>query len=118
MPPTCPHGYPPQSCLICQTLGGRQSPPAGTATEDRPRRRGGRPGRQGEVTTVAAGAPVRSWTPSLLGIVVAVLAGLVLLWFVAGVVWAVLRLVELLAAVVVAGWAGYRLGVRHGRRTR
>jgi hypothetical protein len=39
-------------------------------------------------------------------------------WVVAGAVFAILRLLELVLVAGVAGWAGYRLGQYRGRRQR
>ena len=47
--------------------------------------------------------------------VVAVLGLLLVSWF-AALAWAVIRVVELVAVAVIAGWVAWRLGVRHGRR--
>jgi hypothetical protein len=49
--------------------------------------------------------------------VIGVIAVLVALSWVVAVVWAVLRIVELVAVAFVFGWVGWKLGVRHGRRT-
>jgi hypothetical protein len=56
--------------------------------------------------------------PSLAtGVVVAVLAFIVVGW-VAAALFAVLRILELVAVAVVTGWAGYRLGHWRGRSGR
>lgn len=39
-------------------------------------------------------------------------------WWVVAIVAVALRLIELVAVAVVAGWVGWRLGVVHGRRVR
>lgn len=114
MPPSCLHGYPADGCLICQTLT------AGEVARPRPTKAaptvGPRParGRRG------VGQPARGrqgvGLPSAVLVVVAIVAVVGVVWAVAGLVFAILRLVELLAAVVVAGWVGYKVGVARGRR--
>jgi hypothetical protein len=49
---------------------------------------------------------------------VVAVVGFVVLGWVAAAFFAVLRVVELLAVAALAGWAGWRLGVRNGRRRR
>jgi len=46
-----------------------------------------------------------------LGVVIVLVAS----WLVA-LAWTVFRVVQLVAVAVGAGWVGWRLGVRHGRR--
>jgi hypothetical protein len=93
---TCPHGLPPSECLICPTLpelaGARPAPPAE------------RPGR---------GAGLH-----LAGVVGAIVVIGLVAWLVAGIVFALLHVLELAAVGVAAGWAGYRLGFFRGSRTR
>jgi hypothetical protein len=102
---TCPHGFAPGSCLICQTLGA-SSPVAAGATK---------------VEVLTGRSPRRPRSRLTLGTrvigvaAIAVAAVLVVGW-VAALIWAALRVVELIGAVVVSGWVGWRLGVRHGRR--
>jgi hypothetical protein len=50
---------------------------------------------------------------------VLVLLALVMIaaWVVAGAFFAILRLFEILIVAAAAGWVGYRLGVRRGRRS-
>ncbi len=89
----------PESCQICRVLDGGTNVPerrGRPAPEPRERRRGG----------VGLGLTV-----------IGVVAVLVALSWVVAVVWAVLRIVELVAVAFVFGWAGWKLGVRHGRRT-
>ena len=128
MPQTCPHGYPADRCLICQTLAssptgvttpqGTGTPPGTTITAapaDRSRPRG----RRGRAASAPGGSSRRvGFTPSVLLLVLGGLAVLGVVWAVAGLVFAILRVVELAAAVAVAGWAGYRIGVARGRRER
>ncbi|MDQ2724236.1 MAG: hypothetical protein M3Y36_01880 [Actinomycetota bacterium] len=128
----CPHGFAPDDCLICATL--RSSPAQGAgngpalAVADRDRGEGGRrrpwanhdPDRGADTVTVVepgraprrpAGRPL---TMALLVIValIAVVAGF---WLVAGVVFALLRIIEVVAVAVAAGWIGYRVGHWRGR---
>lgn len=97
---TCLHGMTVSSCLICQTL-------------EPDRRRG----RQAEgAAPMAVGRRGVSGRGILVGlVVVGVLLVLVTSWLVA-LAWTVLRAVQLVVVAVVAGWVGWRLGVRHGRR--
>jgi hypothetical protein len=128
MTATCPHGFPAAECLICRTL---QSPPQ-SKVETRPSGSGlvvGDP-----LAGAASVEPVRPVTPdqvyapgnhqgrprslglhlTLLVVGVAVI-GLVA-WVVAGAVFALLHIIELVLVAGVAGWAGYRLGHYRGRR--
>jgi hypothetical protein len=92
----CPHGLPETECLICPALperaGTRSAPPAERA-------------RHGVRLHVG-------------GVVVAVAVIGVVAWLVAGVVFALLHILELLAVGLAAGWAGYRLGRFRGSRPR
>jgi lysylphosphatidylglycerol synthetase-like protein (DUF2156 family) len=98
-PQICPHGLTTGTCLICQTL--TPSPSARALPEDdrRPPRR----------RSFGVGA-------TLAVLAVVAVAGLLVVSWVAAFAWAVIRLVELVAVALVAGWVGWRLGVRHGRR--
>ncbi len=123
---TCIHGFAPGQCLICQTLQG-----GGAATKgrggDRPAQQAA-PAQSQPAVLTARPTPVRpdavlpegrgrgrslGW--SALGIVVIVaLVALAAVWII-GVVFAVLRIVELVAAALVAGWIGYHIGLHRGR---
>jgi len=46
---------------------------------------------------------------------VVAIVGFVVLGWVAAAVFAVLRILELVVVAIVAGWVGFRLGVRRGR---
>ena len=92
----CPHGLPASECLICPTLPGvaASGPTAGQALQSRPR-----------TSMHVAG-------------VVAVIAVIgVAAWIVAGVVFAILHVLELVAVGAIAGWVGYRVGYFQGRRS-
>ena len=90
---TCPHGLPPATCEICRVL----EPTAVVAGRAR-----------------AASKPGRR-LPSLATVVVVAIIGFVVLGWIAAAVFAVLRILELVAVAFVAGWVGFRLGVRRGR---
>lgn len=96
---TCPHGMTTSTCLICQTL----EPDRGGS-----RRVEGAPVAAGRRTGGGRGLVVRL-------VVVGVVLALVGSWLIA-LVWSVLRVVQLVLVGAVAGWVGWRLGVRHGRR--
>jgi len=125
----CPHGLTPSECLICQTLRMQPEPEAEVRT--RGRRRTGK-----ESPDVAVGSPTGQSAvqpdavypaalhirrPGSVGTHFALLAAAIAViglvtWIVAGVVFAVLHLIEILLVAGVAGWAGYRLGHYRGRR--
>jgi Flp pilus assembly protein TadB len=92
---TCPHGLPRETCQICRVL---EPTPVRAGRPER-RRRGGLPANLATLAIVAV-------------------VGFVVLGWVAAAFFAVLRILELVAVAVVAGWVGYRLGVHQGRRNR
>ena len=99
---TCPHGLPATECLICPTLA------KGTAPSMTP-----------------APAPAGSRVPArrfvglhLAGVVVAVIVIGLVAWAVAGIVFALLHVLELAAVALAAGWVGYRVGHYRGRHPR
>ena len=94
----CPHGMTPSACAICRALDAGELARAGRVA---PQRRTGR-------------SP--AWTAAKLGIV-AVGVVLVVSWL-AAILWAAVRILELVAVAVIVGWVCWRLGVRHGRRER
>jgi hypothetical protein len=107
---TCIHGMDSASCLICRTLG---TTTATAATADR-------------TTSIPTGRPeviqgqrrARSHRIGGLGLVgwLFVIVGLAVLgWWVLGLVWAVLRIVELVAVGLLCGYVGYKIGVVAGR---
>ena len=91
----CPHGLPPATCEICRVL---DPTPVAAARRSPGRRPGGR------------------GLPSVATLVVVAIVGFVVLGWVAAAVFAVLRILELIAIAAVAGWVGFRLGLRQGRR--
>jgi Flp pilus assembly protein TadB len=120
---TCIHGFAPGTCLICQTLEDRPAK-ATKQAEGKTSRRAAR-AIPPAATAPAAVRPDAVIAPRetrgsgigirLLGFAVVVIAALVVVSLVAHVVLAVLRILELVAAAVVAGWIGWKLGVHHGR---
>jgi len=117
---TCIHGIAPGQCLICQTLQG------GGTGGDRPAKQADRtkiarkatpgptPVRPDAVMTQAP-APKRSlgWRAAGLVVILALVL-LVGIWAI-HLAFAVLRIIELAAVAVVAGWIGYQIGVLRGR---
>jgi hypothetical protein len=111
---TCIHGFSPDQCLICQTLqsGKDQSRrrPAPAAGAPQPARV--RP----DAVLREPAAPHRSLALRA-GFVVLMIAVVVLLaGWIAGLAFTILRLIELGAVALVAGWIGYRIGLFRGRR--
>jgi hypothetical protein len=116
---TCIHGFAPGQCLICQTLqgggGGRPVKEAGPAkarpaavtplpTSVRP---------DAVLTKPASGGRSLGWRLAGIVVIVALIA-LVSVWII-GLAFAVLRIIELVATAVLAGWIGYHLGLFRGR---
>ena len=113
---TCVHGFAPADCLICRTLG------ASTKTADPPRRAGRRP--PDPPTPTVAVTPTEILKPArpprrFGGHVAMVVAGAlaIALAFVllSGIVFTILRLLELVVVAAGAGWVGYRLGYLRGK---
>ena len=92
----CPHGLPASDCLICPTLPQVAAPgrPAATGS-GRPRFALHAAGVAGAIAVIGVAA-----------------------WVVAGVVFALLHVLELVAVAAVAGWVGYRVGRFRGSRGR
>ena len=88
-----------ETCLICETLTPTRR------TRDRP-----------EPTDAPARRRSVGIGPALLVLAVVGIAGLLVVSWIAAFAWALIRLVELAAVATLAGWVGWRLGVRHGRR--
>jgi len=86
---TCPHGLPPNQCLICPTL------PQAATPAPTPEPRSG---------------------PNLVLVIGAVVVVGLLAWAAVGLVLSALHILELLALAAAAGWLGYRIGVYRGRR--
>lgn len=92
----CPHGLPPKTCEICRIV-------APTPVRPAPARRPARPG---------------TFTGGLATVAVVAIVGFVVLGWVAAAFFAVLRILELVVVAGAAGWVGWQLGVRRGRRQR
>ena len=97
-PATCPHGLSRDKCQICQVL----EPTAVPAGRSGPRPARERAGLGGNLAVVA---------------IVAVVGFVVLGWVVAA-FFAVVRIIELLAVALIAGWVGWKLGVQQGKHRR
>lgn len=122
----CIHGFEPADCLICRTLGTGQ-PATAPAGPQKDRRRG----RSVQVPTAPASPPVRPDTiyppsgtgrpkhslsrPLIFGVAVLLAVGAAV-WILAGVVFTVLHVLELIAIAAGAGWVGYRIGHFNGSR--
>jgi Flp pilus assembly protein TadB len=123
---TCIHGFESGQCLICQTLGPSTTSASTGARPTRAERRAARDGPSGASTS---GGPVevldakrRAVAPRagrhIAMAVLAVIIAVVAFWIVAGVVFALLRLLEIVIVAAVAGVLGYRLGRARGHRDR
>jgi hypothetical protein len=128
MSATCPHGMTPSQCLICKTLQMQPQPETRSSTRLGTRKQaGGGASNLPSGYTVQpdavypGGQPVRRshflGAQFLLLLAAIVLIGLVT-WIVAGAVFALLHVIEIVVVAGVAGWAGYRLGHYRGRKTR
>ena len=121
----CPHGFPTGQCLICQTLTGGgaavgragSSPPAVATQAAKPAKPAKRRRRSQDAAPVPAPAPARrSLVPSALAVIVVAIVALVAFWWVWHLAWAVIHIIEFAAIGLACGWAGWKLGVGHGRR--
>jgi hypothetical protein len=114
---TCIHGFAPGQCLICQTLQGGGARPAKQADQAQSAPKtalGPTPVRPDAVLTHAR-PPKRSLGWKAAGaVVILALVLLVGIWAI-HLALAVLRIIELAAVAVVAGWIGYQIGVIRGR---
>ena len=123
----CPHGFPQDECLICQTLGVRQPEPATKAAQAkakvpstvlvrddevaRPL-----PARRATQAEVPANRQRASGKTSVMvGLVLIVVGGL-LVWAFGGLFRLAFHIFEYSALSIVAGWVGYRLGHWRGQR--
>jgi Flp pilus assembly protein TadB len=124
---TCPHGFDTRACLICQTLAsGSAGAPTSSGTSTKTKRRkapssspvtaDARPRASRTDVLDSRGPVARSGGSRLLGGAILVVAILLVTWWVGALVWAALRLLELVGAALVAGVVGWKLGVWHGRR--
>ncbi|MBO0692250.1 MAG: hypothetical protein J2P58_05085 [Acidimicrobiaceae bacterium] len=113
----CVHGNDPRTCIVCQTLREVDSL-SGTSTGNRQARTAA----PLDLTSRGDRTPA-SGDGHRFGFHVAVFAAVLIaaaisVWFVAGVVFAFIRVIEVLLVAVVAGTLGYRLGRVRGRRER
>jgi len=94
---TCPHGLSRANCEICRILEPSSVPDAPHRT---PARAGGR------------------FPAGLATVAIVMIVGFLVVGWVSAAVWAVLRILQLVAVAAVAGWIGYQLGVRRAGRGR
>lgn len=125
----CIHGFAPGTCLICQTLDRptqtKSAPAVRPATPGRPAAPGRPPARgrraPAQATTgprvVPTQGPGTSGAVKLLVLAVAVVGVIVVAWTVLHIVFAVIRVIELIGVALVAGYIGWLAGVWHGHRT-
>ena len=128
----CPHGFAPDACLICATLASSSAKGSGNgpavAVDDRDRGERGRrrpwaqhdAGHEVQAVTVVDPGEAPSRRPhrplaTALLVIVALIAVAAAVWVVVGVVFALLRIIEVVAVAVAAGWIGYRVGHWRGR---
>ena len=125
MATTCSHGFAPEACLICRTLGGKETGVAVSSSA-------GNLGAARESRRVPDSPPARPdvvYVPqpsdherrhglggTLLLILMALLAIGAAIWILAGVVFTILHVVELVAVAAGAGWVGYKIGHFQGSR--
>ena len=127
MADTCPHGFPPADCLICQTLGTGATPgrpPGQVSTPTQPPYYGPGAAPRGEQAVrpdavyPAGTSQERRTFGSRVGWALVILALImVAAWMLAGALFALVRLIELFVVAAAAGWVGFRLGVHRGRRS-
>lgn len=125
MATTCSHGFAPEACLICRTLGGKETAVAvGTSASNL--------GAARESRRVPDSTPARPdvvYVPqpsdhrrrhghggTLLLILMALLAIGAAAWILAGVVFTILHVLELVAVAAGTGWVGYKIGHFRGSR--
>lgn len=121
MAQTCPHGFAPADCLICEALGrAKQS----TATKTRPaagRRKGAAaPGRVAPSEVLApgdrGGRGRRSAGGSLALVAIGVVVAIIAVIGLAGLVFSLLHILGLVLGALIAGWIGYQIGHFRGSR--
>ncbi len=119
----CIHGFQPGQCLICQTLASGQEQ---TRKASRPSRAERRAAAEGPARSAAGPVEVvdpprprgGSTSTHILVAVIMVVLAVIAFWVVAGVVFALLRLLEIVIVAAVAGVLGYRLGRIRGHQDR
>ena len=111
----CIHGNDPRSCIVCQTLAevdtltGKSAAGSGRARTAAPVDIVGRGDR---TPATESGHHFGFHVAVFLAVLV---AAAISVWFVAGVVFAFIRVFEVLLVAAVAGTLGYRLGRARGR---
>jgi len=120
----CVHGNDPRTCIVCKTLAELDSMTGNAGTTGSAAAGGRRARTAAPVDIVNRGRGDR--TPATgeghhfgfhVAVFVAVLvAAAISVWFVAGIVFAFIRLFEIVLVAAVAGTLGYRLGRARGRR--
>ena len=111
---TCAHGLPASQCLICATLGTSDK----TKTAERPSDVLYSAGPAQVIQTSTSGARPRlrrRVAPRLVGGLLLIVIVALLGWWILGLVWAVVRLLELVAVGLVGAYAGYHVGKVSGR---
>jgi hypothetical protein len=136
----CPHGFPEDQCLICQTLGVRHASPVTSAKAGKAAKpakveattRGGLvladddlarslPTRRNAQLEAPGAAPqgrrASGKANVLAGLALIVVGGL-LVWVFGGLFRLAFHIFEYAALAIVSGWVGYKLGHLRGRRER
>lgn len=118
---TCSHGFLSSECLICRTLGSQPQVQVDTGRPVSVPPSGSRPPGQRVAQADVVYEPGAVRRPShelswyLARAALAVVAVALVAWFLAGVVFALVRVVELIAVAGLAGWGGYQVGHYRGR---
>lgn len=113
----CIHGNDPRTCIVCKTLrevdtlsgkpaGGRRAPSSAPVDIV------GRPDR----TPASGGGHHVGYHLAVFAAVL--VAAAISIWFLAGAVYALFRLIEVLVVALLAGTLGYRIGRARGRHER
>lgn len=124
MATTCIHGYAPEGCLICRTLGGNQTavasrePSTSRSVVGRRSAPSPEPARPDVVYAPPRLDRRRPRSPGgiLLIILMALLAIGAAIWILSAVVFTILHVFELVAVAGGAGWVGYKVGHFRGSR--
>jgi hypothetical protein len=118
---TCSHGFLSSECLICRTLGSQPQVHVDASRPVSAPRRGSPPPveRAAQPDVVygpgAVDRPSHELSWYVARAALAVVAIALVAWILAGVVFALVRVVELIAVAGLAGWAGYSVGHYRGR---
>lgn len=116
----CLHGYEQGHCLICEALATTTVDTDDRGGSHRSWLPGGRlPGRPPATTATGLVAERHHHPLATLALVAVVLMAAVLAgWVLLGAVYAILRILEIVAVAFAAGWVGYRVGHWQGRHER